>query len=53
MFNNFKDDRNIIVRSGDILHDCTRAIVYHALYPIFSIVRAAWRAVKDSWEDTE
>lgn len=47
----FKDDRNIIVRMGDVLHDGTRIIVYNALYPLFSVVRAGWQAVKDCWAD--
>jgi hypothetical protein len=46
-----KDDRNLLVRFGDVLHDYTRAIVYNTLYPLFSVVRAGWQAVKDSWAD--
>jgi len=46
-----KDNRSLLVRFGDVLHDGTHKIVYNALYPLFSVIRAGWQAVKGSWAD--
>jgi hypothetical protein len=53
MFKPEKDTRNWVIRMGDVLYDFTRSVIYHALYPLFSVIRASIWAIRDAWNDAE
>lgn len=41
------------VHIGDKLHDFSLKWSYLLSYPLFSILQATWKGLKDSWKDAE